>query len=78
MFFTSACFTFPDYQLVHTLEEFSRLLRIPIPNQLPFNGTERDPKPEDIAQAPHLQSSDITTDWETRSGVKGFPRKFLV
>ena len=24
------CFTFPDYQLVPTLEEFSQLLRIPI------------------------------------------------
>ena len=39
------CFTFPDYQLVPTLEEFSQLLRIPILNQLPFNGTARDPKP---------------------------------
>ena len=33
------CFTFPDYQLVPTLEEFSQLLRIPILNQLPYNGT---------------------------------------
>ena len=43
------CFTFPDYQLVPTLEEFSQLLRIPILNQLPFSATERDPKPEEIA-----------------------------
>ena len=71
------CFTFPDYKLVTTLEEFYQLLNIPILNQLPFNGTERDPKPEEIAQAPHLQSSDITTNWETRSGVKGFLAKFL-
>ena len=56
------CFTFPDYQLVPTLEEFSQLLRIPILNQLPFNGMERDPKPEDIAQALHLHSSDVTTN----------------
>ena len=48
------CFTFPDYQLVPTLEEFSQLLRIPILNQLPFNGTERDPKPEEIDQGPAL------------------------
>ena len=39
------CFTFPDYQLVPTLEEFSQLLRISILNQLPFKGTERNPKP---------------------------------
>ena len=69
-------FGVPDYQLVPTFEEFSQLLRIPILNQLPFNGTERDPKPEDIAQALHLQSSDVTTNWETRSGVKGFLAKF--
>ena len=36
------CFTFPDYQLVPTLEEFSQLLRIPILHQLPYNGTEKN------------------------------------
>ena len=71
------CFTFPDYQLVPTLEEFSQLLRIPILNQLPYNGTEKEPKPEDVAQALHLQPSDIKGHWETRSGVKGFLAKFL-
>ena len=72
------CFTFPDYQPVPTLEEFSQLLRIPILNQLSFNGTERDPKPEDIAQVLHLQQSDVADNWETRSGVKGFLAKFLL
>ena len=38
---------------------------------------ERDPKPEEIAQALHLQQSDVTTTWEIRSGVKGFLAKFL-
>ena len=71
------CFTFPDYQLVPTLEKFSQLLRIPILNQLPLNGTERDPKKEEIDQALHLEPSDVTTNWETRSGVKVFLAKFL-
>ena len=70
-------FTFPDYQLVPTLEEFSQLLRIPIFNKLPFNGMERDPNPEEIAQALHLHSSDVTIHWETRSGVNDFLAKFL-
>ena len=61
-----------------TLEEFSQLLRIPILNQIPFNGTERDPKPEEIAQDLHLHSSDVTTHWETGSGVEGFLAKFLI
>ena len=71
------CFTFPDFQLVPTLEEFSQLLRIPILNQLPYNVTEKEPKPEDVAQALNLQPSDIKGHWETRSGVKGFLEKFL-
>ena len=54
-----------------------QLLRIPILNQLPFNGTERDSKPEEIAQALHLHLSNVTTHWETICGVKGFLAKFL-
>ena len=32
------CFTFPDYQLVPTLEVFSKLLGTPILDQIPFTG----------------------------------------
>ena len=49
------CFTFPDYQLVPTMEEFSQLLGIPILDKLPFNCIERDLRPEEIARALHLQ-----------------------
>ena len=71
------CFTFPDYQLVPTLKEFTQLLRIPILDQLPFNGMQRDPKPEEITQALHLQQYDIKANWKIRIGVKGFLAKFL-
>ena len=71
------CFTFLDYQLVPTLEEFSRLLKIPILDQLPYNGTEKEPKLEEIAKALHLQSSDLKGHWEVRSGIKGFLARFL-
>ena len=53
------CFTFPDYQLVPTMEEFSQLLRVPILDQLPFTGIEKYPRPEEIALALHLQQSDV-------------------
>ena len=52
-------------------------MSIPILHQLRYNGTERDPKPEDVAQAMHLQPADVTSHLETRSGVKGFLAKFL-
>jgi hypothetical protein len=34
------CFTFPDYQLVPTLEEYSYLVGLPILDQVPFSGLE--------------------------------------
>ena len=52
-------FTFPDYQLVHTLEEFSKLLGIHILDQIPFTGSEKVLRFEDIAAALHLKRSDI-------------------
>ena len=45
------CFTFPDYQLVPTLEEFSDLLGISILEQTPFIGWEIALKPDDVATA---------------------------
>ena len=47
------CFTFPDYQLVPTLEEFSQLLGVPVLDQIPFIGLEGTPKPEVISKALH-------------------------
>ena len=72
------CFTFPDYQLVPTMEEFSKLLGVPILDQTPFTSLEKVPKPGDIAVALHLKWSNIVSNWETRSGVKGFLAKFLL
>ena len=59
------------------MEEFSQLLGVPILNQLNLNGIERDPNSEEIARALYLQRSDVVTNSETRSGVKGFLSKFL-
>ena len=72
------CFTFPDYQLVPTLEEFSLLLGVPVLDQIPFTGLEGIPKPKVIAEAFHMKRADIIANWETRSGVKGFLAKFLM
>ena len=70
-------FTFPDYQLVPTMEEVSQILGIPILDQVPFTNLEEAHKPEVIATALHLKWYDIVSNWETRSGVKGFLAKFL-
>ena len=72
------CFTFPDYQLVPTMEEFSQLLDIPILEQLLFTGLEEVPKLKFIASALHLKRADVVSNWETRIRVKGFLAKFLI
>ena len=72
------CFTFPDYQLVPTMKEFSQILDVPILDQMPFTSLEEAPKPEVTAAALHLKQSDIVSNWEMRSGVKGFLVKFLI
>src|SRR3954467_8114983 len=71
------CFTFPDYQLVPTLEEFSNLLGVPISKHFPFTGLESTPKLETIAAALHLKRSDIASNWDTKNGVEGLSAKFL-
>ena len=38
------CFTFPDYQLVPTLEEYAHLLGIPVSDEVPFRGLEEIPR----------------------------------
>jgi len=38
------CFLFPNYILVPTLEEYSDLVGLPVPNEVPFHDLEPDPK----------------------------------
>ena len=57
---------------------FSKLLRVPILDQTPLIGLEKVPKPKVITAALHLKKSDIMSNWEIRSGVKGILAKFLI
>ncbi|XP_006593206.1 uncharacterized protein [Glycine max] len=71
------CFTFPDYQLVPTLEEYSYLVGLPVSDKLPFSGLEPTPKPLTIAAALHLKTSDITSNLTTKGGFQGLTPSFL-
>jgi hypothetical protein len=74
------CFTFPDYQLVPTLEEYSYLVGLPILDIVPFSGLEGAPKASDIAKALHLKISDITDNLTTKGKekIQGITSKFLI
>ena len=72
------CFTFPDYQLVPKLEELSKILGSPILKKVTFTGLEQDPVVESVAIALNLKQSNIESNWERRSGVKGLLASFLM
>src|ERR1051325_8327951 len=72
------CFTFPDYQLVPTLEEFSKLPGIPILDQMPFTGSEKAPRYEDIASTLHLKRSDIEANSKQEAELRVCLLSFLI
>ena len=51
------CFTFPDYQLVPILEEYSHLLGLPITDRVLFTGLDGEPKSHEISTITHLRKS---------------------
>jgi len=74
------CFTFPDYQLVPTLEEYAYLVDLPVLDRVPFSGLEEVPKASTIAATLHLKTSDITSTLTTkgREKIQGLTSKFLI
>ncbi|CAL5207433.1 unnamed protein product [Lathyrus oleraceus] len=72
------CFTFPDYQLVPTLEEYAHLLGIPISNRVLFSRMEEIPKSHLIAEAFQLKKSEIEAHWVKKGGLFGLPSDFLI
>ncbi|XP_058774830.1 uncharacterized protein LOC131649102 [Vicia villosa] len=71
------CFTYRDFQLVPTLEEFSSILGLPILDQIPYTSEEETPKFEDVAAALHLPRSKIKKAWVNKGEYTGLPIDFL-
>ena len=72
------CFTFPDYQLMLTLEEYSYLLGLPIIDHIPFTDLEGEPKPHEIATLIHLGKSEVEAHMTTKVGIRVLPAQFLL
>jgi len=71
------CFTFPDYQLAPTLEEYFHWVGLPVRNKVPFHGLEPGPKIPDIAVALHIEKFDIKKHLTTKGGLQCLPFNFL-
>lgn len=72
------CFTFPDYQIAPTLEEYSNLLDIPIKTQIPFFPTKEAPSSEEIAKALQLSKTDVESNLKVKGGHHGLQLDFLL
>ena len=72
------CFTFLDYQLMPTLEEYSHLVGLPISNQDLFSGLEEVPQDHTLARFTVLKVSHINAHMTTKGGILGLPAKFLI
>ncbi|KAI5421627.1 hypothetical protein KIW84_045163 [Lathyrus oleraceus] len=72
------CFTFPDFQLLPTLEEYAHLVGIPILDLLSFSGLESIPISQEIADMLHIDESLVKAHMTTKGGIQGLPSDFLI
>ncbi|XP_050920559.1 uncharacterized protein LOC127138211 [Lathyrus oleraceus] len=72
------CFTFPDYQLAPSLEEYSYYIYFPLSYQIPFSGLEEIPKSRVIGESVLLRKGDIDVNLVTKGVILGLPTKILM
>ncbi|XP_050909754.1 uncharacterized protein LOC127123593 [Lathyrus oleraceus] len=72
------CFTYPDYQLMPTLEEYSYWFGLPVSNKLPFSGSEKTPTSAAIAEAIHLEMSVVKANFTKKGWILGLTYRFLL
>ena len=71
-------FTFPDYQLVPTLEEYSYLMDRPVLEEVPFSGLKEALSASAIAKALDHKTSEIAASITPKVKIQGLTSKFLL
>ncbi|WJX45917.1 hypothetical protein P8452_32765 [Trifolium repens] len=73
------CFTFQDFQLAPTLEEFGQILDFPNQGKGPFKGIGRVVDLKELSPTLNISVSDLTSNYKFRpdGNVYGFPRSYL-
>jgi hypothetical protein len=72
------CFTFQDYQLAPTLEEYSILMNVRIKNRVPFLDVPKEVDFKVVAKALYLSIKEVSDNWKPNGDVVGLSLKFLV
>lgn len=71
-------FTFQDFQLAPTLEEFSHIANIGIKDEVPYTGLGEFPTYQQIGSAIHLDKAELKANLGPKGDTLGFTLKFLV
>ncbi|XP_058745780.1 uncharacterized protein LOC131618614 [Vicia villosa] len=71
------CFTFQDYQLAPTLEEYSIILNLKIKDEMPFINIPKEVNFKSISASLYLSMKEVSDNWKS-SGVSGFLLTFLI
>lgn len=71
------CFTFSDFQLALTLEEFERIVGHNLRDHNPFPRFYEGIPPNSITSAMGLDISKVIANWDVKGIFNGFSRKFL-
>ncbi|KAH1221532.1 hypothetical protein GmHk_12G034926 [Glycine max] len=71
------CFTFRDFQLVPTIEEFEEILGRPIGGRKPYLFSDCLPSLSRIATVVKDSTRGLDRVKQTRNGIAGLPRKYL-
>ncbi|GAU44249.1 hypothetical protein TSUD_399950 [Trifolium subterraneum] len=71
------CFTFQDFQLAPTLEEFEKITGCNLKNQSPYLGLVENLTLEAIAKALHLEAREVVACLETQMDFQGFSRQVM-
>ncbi|XP_050915458.1 uncharacterized protein LOC127130506 [Lathyrus oleraceus] len=71
------CFTFSDFQLAPTLEEFERIVGRNLRDHNPFTKFDEGIPPKRIALALGLKVSEVVDNWDVKGVLNGFSRKFF-
>ncbi|XP_004514576.1 uncharacterized protein [Cicer arietinum] len=71
------CFTFQDFQLAPTLEEFERILGYSLERGNPYRYTGQPPKLDTIAEVLKIDIREFASTKEEKGAIHGLSRKYL-
>lgn len=71
------CFTFRDFQLAPTLEEFEQILGHSLKEDKPYRYLGHYPSLQTIAGVLKVHTKDLEAKAQTRNQTRGFPMKYL-